>query len=71
MSSTDPQAVADAVAAQAAASKTPQFLVVYASIVNGKSWCGDCRSAEPLLQKKFANEAAQYLTIQYAGDRET
>lgn len=71
MSSTKPQAVADAIAARAAASQTPQFLVVYASIVNGKSWCGDCIAAEPLLNKKFAGEEAERLTVHYAGDRET
>lgn len=71
MPSSNPHAVAGAVAAQAAATNTPQFLIVYASIVNGESWCSDCRLAEPLLQERFANEEAQRLSIHYAGDQET
>lgn len=67
----DPKSIADAVAAQAAATKAPHFLIVYASIVGGKSWCGDCVAAEPLIQEKFSGDEAPRLTVQYAGDRET
>lgn len=69
MASNAPRAVADAVAALAAKNQAPHFLVVYASIVNGRSWCGDCVRAEPLVQEKFPAETR--LTVQYAGDRET
>lgn len=71
MASADPKAVADGVRAQAVTTQTPQFLMVSASIVNGQSWCGDCRKAEPLIQKKFPADEAMRLTNQYAGDRET
>ncbi|KAF3765578.1 hypothetical protein M406DRAFT_105884 [Cryphonectria parasitica EP155] len=72
MSSTDhPQSIADAAASQAAASKIPQFLIIYANIVDGKSWCGDCRVAEPLVNKKFPQGGPKRLGIYYAGDRET
>jgi hypothetical protein len=71
MASTDPKAVADGVRAQAVTTQTPQFLMVSASIVNGQSWCGDCRKAEPLIQEKFPADEAMRLTNQYAGDRET
>lgn len=67
----DPQAVADSLAAQAASSQTAQFLMVYASITDGHSWCGDCRRAEPLVQAKFASaETPPRLTVVYAGGRD-
>lgn len=71
MTLTDPKAVANAIAAQAAAANAPRFLMVYAGIVDGKSWCGDCRAAEPLVNKKFAEGPSQRLSIHYAGDKET
>lgn len=71
MASTGPKAVADGIFAQAATTQTPQFLMVAASIVNGQSWCGDCRRAEPLIAKKFPGDEPLRLTIQYAGDKET
>ncbi|KUI53232.1 Thioredoxin-like protein Clot [Cytospora mali] len=71
MASNVPKAVADGVAAQAATTQTPRFLIVYANIVNGRSWCGDCRRAEPLIQEKFHGDKSALLTTQYAGDRET
>lgn len=70
MASTEPKAVADSLTAQAAASNTPQFLMVYASIIDGHSWCGDCRRAEPLIQKKFPYNEPTRLTTVYAGGRE-
>lgn len=71
MASTAPRAVADAVAALAAKNQAPHFLIVYASIVNGRSWCGDCIRAEPLIQDKFPAGEQSRLTVQYAGDKET
>ncbi|KAK2606666.1 hypothetical protein N8I77_005400 [Diaporthe amygdali] len=71
MASNAPRAVADAVAALAAENQAPHFLVVYASIVNGRSWCGDCIRAEPLIQEKFPAGEQSRLTVQYAGDKET
>lgn len=70
MASSTPRVVADAVAAQAAKNQAPHFLVVYASIVNGRSWCGDCIRAEPLIQDKFSAGEQTRLTVEYAGDRE-
>lgn len=69
-STAEPQAVADSIAAQAATSQTPQFLMVYASIIDGYSWCGDCRRAEPLINKKFPKDEPNRLTVVYAGGRE-
>lgn len=71
MSPGAPKEIADSVAAQAAATETPHFLIVYASVVGSKSWCGDCVAAEPLINQKFAGDEARKLTVQYAGDRET
>lgn len=71
MASNAPRAVADAVATLAAKNQSPHFLVVYASIVNGRSWCGDCIRAEPLIKEKFPAGEETRLTVQYAGDRET
>jgi hypothetical protein len=70
-SSTSPKAIADAVAALAAKNQAPHFLVIYGSTVNGRSWCGDCVRAEPLLQAKFPAAEQSRLTVQYAGDKET
>ncbi|ROW17195.1 hypothetical protein VPNG_01347 [Cytospora leucostoma] len=72
MASEDPKAVANSIAAQAAATQIPHFLYVAASIINGRSWCGDCRNAEPLIQKHFpSGSEPQRLTVQYAGDPAT
>lgn len=49
---------------QAASTQEPQYLVVYASLVRGKSWCPDCQDAEPFVNKKFAGKDAQLI---YAG----
>jgi hypothetical protein len=47
----------------------PSFLVVYASLrEDGKSWCGDCRDAEPLVTAKFADKAA-LVKVVYAGQK--
>jgi len=46
----------------------PSFLVVYASprALDGLSWCGDCRRAEPLITKKLSAKAGQVKAV-YAG----
>lgn len=46
----------------------PSFLVVYASLTNGKSWCGDCRRAEAFINAKFA-DTANVVKVVYAGQR--
>lgn len=72
MSTIDTQAVASVLVEQASTTKTPQFLLIMASLVDGKSWCGDCRAAEPLISQKFPqDEQPTRLTIHYAGDKET
>lgn len=70
MSSSNPQQIADAATARAAATKTSQFIIIYASIVGGKSWCPDCVAAEPLINAKFSGDDSSRLTVQYAGDRD-
>ncbi|EXJ87076.1 hypothetical protein A1O3_04034 [Capronia epimyces CBS 606.96] len=63
-----PAALARSLADQAASSEShePAFLVVYAGLTNGRSWCGDCRQAEPFLNKKFA-DPERNATVVYAG----
>lgn len=46
----------------------PAFLIVYASKIDGRMWCGDCRAAEPLVSEKFA-DAEQVVKIVYAGEK--
>lgn len=70
MASVNPNAVAQGIAFQAAVLDIPQFLMVSATLINGKSWCGDCRKAEPLIEKKFPGAEAARLTVQYAGEPE-
>lgn len=71
MAPTTPQGISDSLAAKAATTQTPQFLMIYASIVDGLSWCGDCRRAEPLIEEKFPQGDESPLTIHYAGDRDS
>ncbi|TVY84084.1 Thioredoxin-like protein Clot [Lachnellula suecica] len=47
----------------------PSFVVVYASLTDGRSWCGDCRAAEPLVNAKFADRT-DVLKVVYAGQRD-
>jgi hypothetical protein len=63
-----PSALAQALTSQAAASQQPAFLVVYASLTNGRSWCGDCRTAEPLVEQAFAS-ASETVRVAYAGQQ--
>lgn len=60
-----PSALAQQLVKAAKDGAAPTYLVVYAGLINGRSWCGDCRTAEPLLEKKFAQQDAQ---VVYAGD---
>ncbi|KUJ19451.1 uncharacterized protein LY89DRAFT_581524 [Mollisia scopiformis] len=61
-----------AVAAWLKSTATPtksSFLVVYASLTNGRSWCGDCREAESFVNSKFAS-GAEEVKVAYAGQRD-
>ncbi len=44
----------------------PAYLVVYASVVDGRMWCGDCRDAEPLVNAKFG-DSGETATVVFAG----
>jgi hypothetical protein len=46
----------------------PAYLVVYASVVNGRMWCGDCRDAEPFVNAKFG-DSGETATVVYAGSK--
>jgi hypothetical protein len=50
------------------ANGTSKYLVVYASPrpTDGLSWCGDCRRAEPFINKKFSAHPEQVKVV-YAG----
>ncbi|TVY55003.1 Thioredoxin-like protein Clot [Lachnellula cervina] len=63
VSTESPSAIAQSLESS---SSKPSFLVVYASHVDGKSWCGDCRDAEPLVDAKFADRAYDVKVV-YAG----
>lgn len=66
VSTESPAAIAEAL--RSSGSK-PSFLVVYASLrEDGKSWCGDCRDAEPLVNAKFADKA-EVVKVAYAGQK--
>lgn len=45
------------------------FIVVYASAVDGRMWCGDCRDAEPFVNKKF-EKSEDIVRIVFAGSKE-
>jgi hypothetical protein len=66
VSTESPAAIAESLKSS---SSKPSFLVVYASLTNGKSWCGDCREAEPFVNTKFA-ERADGVKVVYAGQRD-
>jgi Eukaryotic protein of unknown function (DUF953) len=48
------------------ASTKPAYLVVYASAVDGRMWCSDCRDAEPFVNAKFG-DSGETATVVYAG----
>lgn len=66
VSTESPAAIAESLISGSATK--PAFLVVYASLTNGKSWCGDCRDAEPFVNSKFASEK-DLVKVVYAGQR--
>ncbi|KAG4441430.1 hypothetical protein IFR05_003117 [Cadophora sp. M221] len=68
VSSESPSELAASLKAGATPSK-PAFVVVYASLVNGKSWCGDCRDAESFVNSKFAS-GEDVVKVVYAGQRD-
>ncbi|KAH7348507.1 hypothetical protein BKA65DRAFT_427537 [Rhexocercosporidium sp. MPI-PUGE-AT-0058] len=68
VSSESPSELAASLKASATASK-PSFVVVYASLMNGKSWCGDCRDAESFVNSKFAS-GEDVVKVVYAGQRD-
>jgi len=45
------------------------FAILYASLSNGKSWCGDCRDAESFVNSKFAS-GEDVVKVVYAGQRD-
>lgn len=47
----------------------PTYIVFYASIVDGRMWCGDCRDAEPFVNKKFGDDS-ENVRIIYAGKKD-
>ncbi|TVY37967.1 Thioredoxin-like protein [Lachnellula subtilissima] len=66
VSTESPSAIAQSLESS---SSQPSFLVVYASHVNGRSWCGDCREAEPLVDAKFADRT-EVVKVIYAGQQD-
>ncbi|KAH8784556.1 hypothetical protein F5882DRAFT_404496 [Hyaloscypha sp. PMI_1271] len=50
------------------ASVKPVYLVVYASAVEGRMWCCDCRDAEPFVNAKFG-DSGKTATAVYAGSK--
>ena len=68
ISSESPSELEALLKATATASK-PAFAIFYASLTNGKSWCGDCRDAESFVNSKFAN-GEDVVKVVYAGQRD-
>ncbi|KAH7050191.1 hypothetical protein B0J12DRAFT_663499 [Macrophomina phaseolina] len=67
-STASPHDLAKTLESDAAATGTG-FLVVYASHVDGQSWCGDCRAAEPVVEKKFGDKFGERAWVVFAGDK--
>lgn len=57
--------LATSLATTASSTSRPTFLVVYASLTGGRSWCGDCRVAEPFVNAKFSGDLEA--AVVYAG----
>ncbi|KAH7412824.1 hypothetical protein BKA64DRAFT_659646 [Cadophora sp. MPI-SDFR-AT-0126] len=68
VSSESPSELEATLKASATTSK-PAFAVIYASLVNSKSWCGDCRDAEAFVNSKFAS-GEDVVKVVYAGQRD-
>lgn len=66
--SQDAPATIEASLKSKATASQPTFLVVYASIKDGKMWCGDCRSADPLVVK-YLGSKPEDVTVVYAGKK--
>lgn len=47
-----------------------EYLVFFASKVDGRMWCGDCRAVDGLVQKTFGPEGPTALLV-YVGDKPT
>ncbi|KAL3419983.1 hypothetical protein PVAG01_08482 [Phlyctema vagabunda] len=56
ISNESPAALAASLRATSSPAK-PAYMIVYASLVNGRSWCPDCVRAEPLINEKFKDSA--------------
>jgi len=66
------KSLAESLQAEAKSTGTNAYLIIYASHVGGQSWCGDCRNAEPLVEKKFGrDDKGPTVTVVYAGDKPT
>jgi hypothetical protein len=51
-------------------SETTRYIIFYASVdpSTGKSWCGDCRDAELLVETKFRGEEKD-ITVVAVGEK--
>jgi len=67
--SLSPADLASALKQSQQATAKPQYVIFYASLTDGRSWCGDCRDAEPLVNKKFGNGDEEVLVV-YVGLKE-
>ncbi|KAG9235392.1 hypothetical protein BJ875DRAFT_459242 [Amylocarpus encephaloides] len=67
VSTATPEAIATTL--ESSPCQKPSYLVVYASLMDGRSWCGDCRDAETFVNAKFA-DSPHVVTVVYAGQRE-
>lgn len=64
-----PQQLAKTLEKELEATGSSSFAVIYASHVDGQSWCGDCRAAEPIVEKKFGGKYGEKIWVVYAGDK--
>ncbi|KAF9469803.1 hypothetical protein BDZ94DRAFT_28887 [Collybia nuda] len=46
-----------------------EYIIFYSSIVDGQSWCPDCRNVEDLVQNTFGTSDGPSGVIVYVGDR--
>ncbi|KAL2064282.1 hypothetical protein VTL71DRAFT_4776 [Oculimacula yallundae] len=69
ISSQSPSELLASIKASTTTSSKPTFAIIYASLTNGKSWCGDCRDAESFVNGKFAS-GGDVVSVVYAGQRD-
>ncbi|CZT07309.1 hypothetical protein WAI453_013000 [Rhynchosporium graminicola] len=69
ISTESPSELLASLKASATSSSKPSFAIIYASLTDGRSWCGDCRDAEPFVDRKFA-EGEEAVKVVYAGQRD-